>query len=578
MLPGLEAAACLAETTMIHFTPAPLTGCPREPRATSPAELPCWTVFRVLVCMLLIGGCEGDDDVRVAGGSDAGLDGASDHLEGTDRDAAQDGSRSRLPDAANGVAISIDDMQWAEGDSGHTLAWFHIALGTAMSRDLTLTLRTEDGSALAGEDYLAAERTLTIEAGSADAFFFVSLIADEQREPDESFSLSLVAATGGSIAPVAPAVGTIVNDDDRLRYSVYPSPAIEGDETLNIEIEPRDVHEPAVLRYETRDATATAGADYETVRGELSIAAGERSYFISIPLLDDDEVEGSERLELLLSEEGQAEPLVFGAVLLDDETAPSWRIISDPTLSYRVPEAAGVFEYVLLVSPPSHEPITIEYSTVDGSAAQPADYLESSGTLTIPAGQSSASIQLSIVSDEQVEDEESFELTATSLSKMAHVGTLHPVTIIDDDGAGAQTIEDVEARAREGDANLSFEVTLSRPASRALTLSFATQDGTAVAGSDYTETSGSLSVAAGGERATINVPIIDDAQAEQPEALDLQVSVLLDEVELATTTVSGHLFDDDGGAYLDVGDAQSVVESDTHLSFTVTLSGALAPR
>ena len=70
-------------------------------------------------------------------------------------------------------------------------------------------------------------------------------------------------------------------------------------------------------------------------------------------------------------------------------------------------------------------------------------------------------------------------------------------------------------------ATLAFAVTLSRPPSSTVTVDYATSDGTAVAGSDYTATSGTLTFAAGETDKTVSVPVLDDAHDEGSETLTL---------------------------------------------------------
>ncbi len=81
------------------------------------------------------------------------------------------------------------------------------------------------------------------------------------------------------------------------------------------------------------------------------------------------------------------------------------------------------------------------------------------------------------------------------------------------------------ARAKEGrDASLDFAVTLSRAASQAVSVEYATADGTAMAGADYTATSGTLTFAPGETAKTVPVPILDDAIDEGKEKLVLRMS------------------------------------------------------
>ena len=73
-------------------------------------------------------------------------------------------------------------------------------------------------------------------------------------------------------------------------------------------------------------------------------------------------------------------------------------------------------------------------------------------------------------------------------------------------------------------AVLGFEVTLNRAASGPVTVDYATADGTATAGADYTATSGTLTFAPGETAKTVNVPVLDDAHDDTGETLMLVLS------------------------------------------------------
>ena len=78
--------------------------------------------------------------------------------------------------------------------------------------------------------------------------------------------------------------------------------------------------------------------------------------------------------------------------------------------------------------------------------------------------------------------------------------------------------------SEEDDAALSFAVTLDPAATGRLTVDYATADGTATAGSDYTTTSGTLTFAAGESSKTVSVPITDDSLEDEGETLTLRLS------------------------------------------------------
>ena len=86
-------------------------------------------------------------------------------------------------------------------------------------------------------------------------------------------------------------------------------------------------------------------------------------------------------------------------------------------------------------------------------------------------------------------------------------------------------IEVKDAVATEGtDANLSFTVTLRPKPVESMTVAYATSDGTATAGSDYTTTSGTLTFNVGQSQKTIQVPITNDTVADSGETLTLTLS------------------------------------------------------
>ena len=90
---------------------------------------------------------------------------------------------------------------------------------------------------------------------------------------------------------------------------------------------------------------------------------------------------------------------------------------------------------------------------------------------------------------------------------------------------GPVTVSVADARAEEGaDETIDFAVTLSRAASGTVAVAYATADGTATAGADYTRTGGKLRFAPGETAKTVAVPVLDDAHDEGEETLTLRLT------------------------------------------------------
>ena len=129
-----------------------------------------------------------------------------------------------------------------------------------------------------------------------------------------------------------------------------------------------------------------------------------------------------------------------------------------------------------------------------------------------------------------------------------------------------------------GTTNAVFTVTLSSPLTASATVKYATVNGTATAGSDYTATSGTLTFSAGQTSKTITVAIRGDTLAEPNETFTVQLNSPTKAV-LGTATGVGTILSDDGATpALSIGDTSvvNVTRGTTNATFTVSLSSALS--
>jgi len=102
-----------------------------------------------------------------------------------------------------------------EGNENH-INYFLLSLPETLSIDATVNYRTLDGSAIAGEDYIASSGLALIEAGKTSTLIGVEIIADNIQEADETFFLEVSNPVGGQFPEheiVLTAMRTIINDD-----------------------------------------------------------------------------------------------------------------------------------------------------------------------------------------------------------------------------------------------------------------------------------------------------------------------------------------------------------------------------
>lgn len=93
--------------------------------------------------------------------------------------------------------MAVNDLVVAEGSNGVARADFIVTLHAAQSDTVSVDYSTQDGTAIAGEDYLATSGTLTFALGETAKTISVTLTPDAPAEPDETFSLRLSNPVNG---------------------------------------------------------------------------------------------------------------------------------------------------------------------------------------------------------------------------------------------------------------------------------------------------------------------------------------------------------------------------------------------
>ena len=480
------------------------------------------------------------------------------------------------------VQILADDAAHVQEGEGAS-AVFTVRLSRAVTDDVTVKYSTENGEATAGEDYTAVTSplpTLTFTANETSETVSVALVNDEIEESTETFRLKLSDPSTNATIGDDTAVATIIDDDGLPTLSVGDASAVEG-ATANFGVSlskpsPRDV---TVGYSAIADPTAGAAAavpvqDFNTVSDTLTIAARSTSATVAVPLPDDSLDEGTETFWLRLSDPSGA-TIVYGTATgaIDD---------NDPLPRLSIGNGAATegetASFTVLLEPVSGRTVTVPWTTAATSTGNPAtptqDFVSASGTLTFPSGTTSARIDVATLQDDTSEPDETFQVrlgqpTHATLADAIAVGAIH-----DDDGLPRVFIANTSVA--EDDSPAIFTVTLSHASSQAVTVDYATSDGTATAGDDYatsTGAQGTLTIPAGLRRGEISVFVADDDEAEGSETFHITLSnpqnaAIAEGAGTATATIR-----DDDRSTITIAGAQAS-EGDGTIDFAVTLDHA----
>ncbi|MGE0452153.1 MAG: Ig-like domain-containing protein [Vicinamibacteria bacterium] len=221
-------------------------------------------------------------------------------------------------------ALSIGDVTVVEGNGGLNAAAFTVTLSPASSLPVSVRFATANGTALAGLDYVPRRpTTLLFPAGVTTRTIRVAIVGGRLSEATESFFVNLSAAINAVIAD-GQGVGTIVDDDPLPMVSVSDVTRREGDRDRRLRFAVRlsaASGRAVSVDYATFDESATAGSDYQAVRGRLTFPPGSLLRFVTVPVAGDANPEPDETFGLTLANASGAQPAdsQARATILDDD-------------------------------------------------------------------------------------------------------------------------------------------------------------------------------------------------------------------------------------------------------------------
>ena len=434
-------------------------------------------------------------------------------------------------------SLSTTDAVVTEADT----AVFTVSLSFPVTSAVTVEYQTIDGTAVAPGDYAGSIGTLTIPAGSASATVAVATADDAIVEPQEDFALLLASPVGATLNDDT-GVGTII-DDDSISVSVDSISGAETDPDMTFTVSLSAASEfDVTVDYLTSDQSATAGNDYLSLPlSTLTFAAGEVSKPVSVSLLDDVDIEGDESFVLTLSNPvgaGLGNAVGVGTII-DNEPSPVINAVAGAAI-----EDAGSLEFMVTLTTPSTQPVTVDYSTADGTALAGLDYVAvASQTLTFAPGETAKPVAIALLDDALIEPTEAFSIVLVNPTRASIGLAVATGSITDNESLPVVTVADVTVSEDGGVATV--EAVLSGQSQAEVRVNYTTSDGTALAPDDFADVAGTLVFAPGATVASFDVPIVDDLDLEFAETFSV---VLSNPVEATIGSGSGIVTIDDDEA------------------------------
>lgn len=308
------------------------------------------------------------------------------------------------------TSVAFDQGKYVvdEGDGTVTVA-LHIT--PPAPHPVTATLSTATVNATAPEDYVALRQLNVIPAGQTVVTVTVQIVDDSIVEGEEHFLITLSNLEGAQAGAITE-TEVLIQDNDVAYLSLAPVVVDEraGQVVLTVS---QSVTSTliSVVDYQTADGTAHAGQDYQAAFGTVTIPPGSTQTTITITLIDDAIVEPDETFQVSLFDPlNAALAQATATVTVQDDDGLPWLTLGDTKVS----EAEGIMAFPVTLDRSWPKTVTVRYSTDGGTATPSADYLVTSGELVLPAGTTSGTIPVQLLSDAIPEQEETVIMVLTA--------------------------------------------------------------------------------------------------------------------------------------------------------------------
>ncbi|QDT43125.1 50S ribosomal protein L24P [Gimesia alba] len=476
------------------------------------------------------------------------------------------------------ATISIDDITVNENDGTATLT---VSLDKPVATTVSVDFATQDQLAIDPDDYTAQAGTLTFAPDVQTQTIIIDITDDlDIVEGIETFFVNLanIQASGANISLADDQGEVTILDDETATITIDDMTVNENDGTATLTVSlDQPIATVVMVDFATADQTAVGPDDYTSQSGTLTFNPGIQTQTITIDIIDDILVESDESFFVNLANiQASGANISFAddqgevTILFSEQARFS---INDMTVN----ENAGTATLTVSLDQPVEISVSVDYTTVDLTAADPDDYTSQSGTLTFNAGEQTKTITVSIVDTNLVESTESFFVNLSNIqSDTANViftDSQAVVTILDDDHANL-TISDLTVDETDGTAAIT--VSLDNPVYTEISVDFLTADQTALNSIDYLFQSGSLTFNPGEQTKTIFITILDNSIVEFTETFLVSLSnlqTISPDVTLADNLATITIIDNDSAAF-SINDL-TVNEDAGTVTLTVSLDHAV---
>ncbi|MFN9717702.1 MAG: Ig-like domain-containing protein, partial [Planctomycetota bacterium] len=439
------------------------------------------------------------------------------------------------------LTISSTQSQVLETNAG-TMVNFEFTIvrdgDTSQATDVEYIVLGSSDTSAEPEDFSSQKfvrQLVTFLPGENIKTISLPIQGDNIVETNEEFAVELWNETAGTIVPRR-RIRTTILDNDSSVVTVTHAPSAEGRPAAFNVVLSNPVEDGVRISWSTSNGTAIAGQDYLAGQGEVSTNGSASAGFV-VRTISDLVAERNETFQISVN--GIAPSAVAGRVSFGTSSITG-TILNDDYVTVRAVsvtrregnsgQTAYTFD-VVAGSTVLDVPYSITVTPVASSATATSDFVATPVTKSfVGLPGEVVSFTVSGVGDQSREPDEQFLLNLSASAsgrENAFQFFNGTATILNDDSPRVFVSDVARIENNTGQLTAVFDVTLTNPMGQPVSVTVATQNGTAIAGQDFVSTSQTLTFTGiGTQTLPFSVPIIGDSALERDETFSVVLSNL----------------------------------------------------
>ncbi len=426
------------------------------------------------------------------------------------------------------TTVTIVEMQSMVQFSGKFLGNFPEIVRTgSLATEITVDFVATDGTAQAGSDYLPASGTLTFKANVAVQYIPLTIIGDNLAEGSETFSIALRNPRAPArLGPNSVREFAIADNDfgGNVGFEGTLVSVTEGN-TVDVGItRTGGLGTVLVVQWQAGAGSATPGVDFTPASGSVTFGANDSRKTFPITALTDARIEDPETVTLTLSVPPGAATLARATITLRILDAPPVL----PVVQFGAPANTTVRGQDALIAITRSGPGTalgVDWMATGGTAVPGQHFDLPSGSVSFAPADITRAFEVTVLgSNSGVEPDRTVLYGLSVEPGTATIGATNSSTLTIFGSPVQVNFESPVYSVTEGGGPARIAVTRSLNLNRQVSVSYATSNGTAVAGTHYTAQSGTLTFAIGQESASFAVPILSNGPGDGNRTVNLTLS------------------------------------------------------